>query len=121
MIRQVDWKRVAEGMIGIHSIEGRRDYFKSAVSVDGTEWPVVESTTAAGVTGPGQDQVGAGLSPASGQAPAADQKVCVWTRGPLWSEARRGCNGSLAFWDRAYPPVVCSGCGKPVKFQEQKP
>ncbi len=66
---------------------------------------------AAGVTA--LEAVGAGLSPASGQAPAAPAPVCVWVdqvKGMAWA----GCSGSL------YPIKSavngCPDCRLPITF-----
>jgi hypothetical protein len=102
MIRQVDWKRVAEDMIGIHSIEGRRDYFKACVSVDGTERPVVESAKLE-------------------EAPKLDKEptVCTWTRISSLDfiehfSTRHGAKNELHLWRGRH---VCPVCNIVLEFK----
>lgn len=68
---------------------------------------------------------GAGLSPASGQAPAATTTpdVCVWTHDAETSSFDAACKGK---WVQVYSGTqpaeegynYCPTCGKPVQFQE---
>lgn len=59
---------------------------------------------------------GAGLSPASGQAPAADPDVCVWTQ--YIRGAEPACNPSKTLYmGEAGEP--CPICSKPIKFNQE--